>query len=196
MTWQVNRRHECLCRLQCNWVFSLAIALATGPRRSLEGQQNCEERRLEEQRHRQGRSRGLGVGKGGLWCLGRGIRHMVCVRDLGSQQELGGCWACGSFKASVNLLSPYLLLTSSDLSFSFFWRKGVTVTWHNSLPGVTNVLVDRIVSLPAHHRSGHRPSPKRWRSTKPWGQSTWVTMPSAGKEQRPGARQGAPLVRR
>ena len=87
-----------------------------------------------------------------------------------------------------NLLSPYLLLTSSDLSCSFFWWKGVTVTWHNSLPGVTNVLVDRIVSLPAHHCSGHRPSPKRWRSTTPWKTSTWVATTS-GKEQRPGARQ-------
>ena len=95
-----------------------------------------------------------------------------------------------------NLLSPYLLLTSSDLSFSFFWWKGVTVTWHNSLPGVTNVLVDRIVSLPAHHCSGHRPSPKRWKSTTSWQTSNWALMASARQEQRPGPGKGGPLVLR
>ena len=89
-------------------------------------------------------------------------------------------------------VQPSFALPSFNIfwpSFSFFWWKGVTVTWHNSLPGVTNVLVDRIVSLPAHHRSGHRPSPKHWRSTTPWQTSTWAWMASARKEQRPWARQ-------
>ena len=84
-----------------------------------------------------------------------------------------------------------LVLTSFDLCLSSCWYS----PWHNSSTGVINVLVDRMVSRPACHRFGHRPSRKRWRSTKPSRTSSWKPTSSATKEHRPGARQGAPLGR-
>ena len=70
-------------------VFWLAIALARGPGRSVENQQDPQEHQFGI-KYRHGRSRGLGLGKGAP------LGH-----TWETQVVLGGCWACGSFKKSL-----------------------------------------------------------------------------------------------
>ena len=68
----------------------------TGPRGSVEGQQDPDVHHLGRPQHRQGRSTGLVLGKGGPLGRGRGIGMVVETWE--TQVVMGGCWACGSFK--------------------------------------------------------------------------------------------------
>ena len=70
--------------------FRVAVFL-TGPGRNIE---RCDGDPAESQKHWHWRSRGL-VGKGRLWCVGRGIWHMDGGRDFGVTRGVGrvlGLW--------------------------------------------------------------------------------------------------------